>query len=143
MRKRSSVRTDDRACHAFPRSPRTGHIDADATRLQRGRGQPTGPTQLPHRAPRPGSHPGHPGKNARTGRRLNSLWLRILAILSSMPPEPIRLSKLMAQRGICSRREADELISQGLVYVDGVRTDVLGTKVLPTQTISLAPVAER
>jgi len=56
--------------------------------------------------------------------------------------EPLRLSKLMAQRGLCSRREADEFISRGLVFVDGVRVDVLGTKVLPHQSITLAAEAE-
>src|SRR5262245_49827203 len=58
-----------------------------------------------------------------------------------MPDEPLRLSKLMTLRGICSRREADDYISRGLVYVDGVRIDVLGTKVLPHQEIVLAPQA--
>src|SRR5258707_1337190 len=55
-----------------------------------------------------------------------------------MSDEPLRLSKLMAQRGLCSRREADEFISRGLVFVDGVKIDTLGTKVLPQQTIGLA-----
>ncbi|MFN0051324.1 MAG: pseudouridine synthase [Planctomycetales bacterium] len=58
-----------------------------------------------------------------------------------MPDEPLRLSKLMAQRGLCSRREADEYISRGLVFVDGVRVDILGTKVLPHQTVVLAQEA--
>src|SRR5205814_4294647 len=53
------------------------------------------------------------------------------------------LSKLMAQRGICSRREADEFISRGLVFVDGVKIDTLGTKVLPHQTITLADEARK
>lgn len=57
--------------------------------------------------------------------------------------EPLRLSKLMAQRGLCSRREADEFISRGLVFVDGVKVDVLGTKVSPDQTITLAPEAQK
>jgi len=60
-----------------------------------------------------------------------------------MTAEPIRLSKLMAQRGICSRREADEFISRGLVFVDGVKIDTLGTKILPSQSITLAPAAEK
>ena len=60
-----------------------------------------------------------------------------------MSEEPLRLSKLMADRGICSRREADDYISRGLVFVDGQRIDVLGTKVLPSQTISLASEAKR
>lgn len=60
-----------------------------------------------------------------------------------MADEPIRLSKLMAQRGICSRREADEFISRGLVFVDGVKIDTLGTKVLPHQTVTLAEAARQ
>src|SRR5262245_31530912 len=48
----------------------------------------------------------------------------------------------MAQRGLCSRREADEYISRGLVLVDGVRVDTLGAKVLPHQTLTLAPETE-
>lgn len=49
----------------------------------------------------------------------------------------IRLSKLMSERGICSRREADEYIAQGLVRVDGVIIRELGTKVNPQARISL------
>lgn len=56
---------------------------------------------------------------------------------------PVRLSKLMAERGLCSRREADEYISRGLVFVDGERIDVLGTKVLRRQSIVLAAEAAR
>lgn len=46
-----------------------------------------------------------------------------------MSEETLRLSKLMGQRGLCSRREADKLIEQGLVKVDGVIVTELGTKV--------------
>ena len=35
-----------------------------------------------------------------------------------MSEEKVRLSKLMAERGICSRREADEYIAKGLVLVN-------------------------
>lgn len=49
----------------------------------------------------------------------------------------LRLSKLMAMQGLCSRREADEYISQGLVLVDGQVVDQLGSKVDETQSISL------
>ncbi len=55
----------------------------------------------------------------------------------------IRLSKLMAQRGLCSRREADRFIADGLVQVDGVTVDVLGTKVAESAEISLAKEARR
>lgn len=51
--------------------------------------------------------------------------------------EKIRLSKLMAQQGLCSRREADSYIERGWVYVDGQRVITLGTKVYPGQAITL------
>ncbi len=55
-----------------------------------------------------------------------------------MNEEPLRLSKLMAQRGLCSRREADVYIEQGLVKVDGAVVSQLGTKVAPDVRIELA-----
>ncbi len=45
------------------------------------------------------------------------------------PNEEVRLNKFMANAGICSRREADELIQQGLVKVNGVAVTELGTKI--------------
>jgi len=48
----------------------------------------------------------------------------------------------MAQMGLCSRREADELIERGWVYVDGQIVDRLGIKVESHQHISLAPQAQ-
>ena len=45
------------------------------------------------------------------------------------PDEPIRLNKFLANAGICSRREADEFISAGVVSVNGVVVTELGTKV--------------
>lgn len=58
-----------------------------------------------------------------------------------MTDEMVRLSKLMAQRGVCSRREADVFIEQGMVSVNGVIVDQLGTKVAPDAEITLAPQA--
>jgi 23S rRNA pseudouridine2604 synthase len=54
----------------------------------------------------------------------------------------VRVSKLMSERGLCSRREADEYIERGWVYVDGVRISELGTRALPTQDITLDKRAE-
>ncbi len=45
------------------------------------------------------------------------------------PNEQIRLNKFMANAGICSRREADEFITQGLVKVNGNVVTELGTKI--------------
>jgi 23S rRNA pseudouridine2604 synthase len=60
-----------------------------------------------------------------------------------MSEEKVRLSKLMAERGICSRREADDYISRGLVMVNGEKIDQLGTKVSPDVKITLEAQALR
>ena len=51
------------------------------------------------------------------------------------PNEEIRLNKFMANAGICSRREADEFIKQGLVKVNGVPVTELGTKITHKDTV--------
>ena len=56
--------------------------------------------------------------------------------------EKIRLSKLMSEQGLCSRREADRFIELGWVYVDGVQISELGTKILPPQKITLNKAAQ-
>ena len=45
------------------------------------------------------------------------------------PNEQIRLNKFMANAGLCSRREADEYIQQGLIKVNGEVVTELGTKI--------------
>ncbi len=57
--------------------------------------------------------------------------------------EPVRLSKIMSERGMCSRREADDLIARGLVKVDGVLVEKLGTKVLPNVRIEITGLAKK
>ncbi|UOP00822.1 pseudouridine synthase [Kingella potus] len=51
--------------------------------------------------------------------------------------EPVRLSKRMAELGLCSRREADVYIERGWVKVNGT-TAVLGQKVTAADRIDLA-----
>lgn len=51
------------------------------------------------------------------------------------PDEQIRLNKYMANAGICSRREADEFIQQGLVKVNGQVVTELGTKITHSDTV--------
>ncbi len=55
--------------------------------------------------------------------------------------EQPRLSKVMAERGICSRREADEWIINGWVKVDGVITETLGTRIKPDADIIISGYA--
>lgn len=45
------------------------------------------------------------------------------------PNEPIRLNKYLANAGVCSRREADEFITAGVVSVNGEVVTELGTKI--------------
>ena len=45
------------------------------------------------------------------------------------PNEPIRLNKFLVNAGVCSRREADEFITAGVVSVNGVVVTELGTKI--------------
>lgn len=51
--------------------------------------------------------------------------------------EKVRISKLMSERGLCSRREADGYIERGWVKVDGVVVSELGARAFPSQTITL------
>lgn len=51
------------------------------------------------------------------------------------PDEPIRLNKFLANAGICSRREADEFITAGVVSVNGEVVTELGTKVKRTDEV--------
>ncbi|WP_424341465.1 pseudouridine synthase [Henriciella sp.] len=56
---------------------------------------------------------------------------------------PVRLNKWMAQLGLCSRREAEALIAEGAVMVDGETVSEPGHKIEPGQTMELAGKAGR
>jgi 23S rRNA pseudouridine2604 synthase len=83
------------------------------------------PAEKPARKPRPAAAPRH-----RDEGEYNDA------------PGNLRLSKLMSELGLCSRREADEWIEKGWVTVDGVVIDTLGTKVRPDANIQIDPAAE-
>jgi len=51
--------------------------------------------------------------------------------------EKVRISKLMSERGLCSRREADDYIARGWVRVDGEVVSELGARAFPGQCIEL------
>jgi 23S rRNA pseudouridine2604 synthase len=56
--------------------------------------------------------------------------------------EKVRVSKLMSQQGLCSRREADSYIERGWVFVDGQRVTELGTRIDPASKITLNKAAQ-
>lgn len=53
-----------------------------------------------------------------------------------MEQEAIRLNKFLSDAGVCSRREADRMMEQGRITVDGERA-VPGTRVFPSQRIRI------
>lgn len=64
-------------------------------------------------------------------------WSRLYA-----EAEPQRVNRWLAQSGVCSRREAEALIAQGLVSIDGQRVDDPGRKIEAGQTLVLADAAQ-
>jgi 23S rRNA pseudouridine2604 synthase len=56
--------------------------------------------------------------------------------------EPQRVNRWLAQAGVCSRREAETLIAQGLVSIDGERVDEPGRKISAGQTLVLEDAAQ-
>ncbi len=61
-----------------------------------------------------------------------------------MPPaNQQRLAKVMAQRGLCAKREADRLIEAGLVRVDGEVAPPSGLFIRPDAVIEILPEGRR
>lgn len=56
--------------------------------------------------------------------------------------EPQRVNRWLGQSGVCSRREAEALIAQGLVTIDGERVTDPGRKIARGQTLTLSDRAE-
>lgn len=75
------------------------------------------PTRAPHRSPSPTSVSADPARKA------------------AKKDGAIRLNRYIALSGVCSRREADELISTGAVTVNGEICTVLGTLVQPSDKV--------
>ena len=50
--------------------------------------------------------------------------------------DPIRINKFLSEIGYCSRREADRLIDQGRVKVNG-ETPLLGSKITSQDEVSI------
>jgi 23S rRNA pseudouridine2604 synthase len=59
---------------------------------------------------------------------------------NSQSREPIRVSKILAERGVASRSEADRMIEKGWVKIEG-RVVQSGDRAMPDAQISLSPEA--
>jgi 23S rRNA pseudouridine2604 synthase len=121
---------------------------------------PTKPAP-PEASPPPVASPPLPVKRARVQREPVKRPPR--AEPAANPPEPVvrkraervappipepaddlpRLSKVMSERGLCSRREADEWIEQGWVSVNDKIVTVLGARVAADARIDINPEASK
>lgn len=59
------------------------------------------------------------------------------ATVQELDNTDIRLNKFIAMAGVCSRREADELIVQGLVSVNGKEVSEVGARVRPSDRVKV------
>ena len=57
--------------------------------------------------------------------------------------EKIRISKILSENGLCSRREADKFIELGQVLLDGKTVSELGTKAYRSQKVELKDKAKK
>lgn len=94
--------------------------------------------ERPSRTRRPEGNPAAPRRHDEPRERASAV-----AAPSEARAEGVRLSKVMADRGICSRREADAIIERGWVFVDGQRVSELGIRIDPNAEITLAAQAKR
>ncbi len=69
------------------------------------------------------------GKSAGVRKR------NVKPMASKTPDELVRLNKFVANSGVCARREADELIKQGYISVNGKKVTGMGIKVKSTDKV--------
>jgi 23S rRNA pseudouridine2604 synthase len=122
-------RRPPRAADAERREPRRGPAPARPPR--------PGPAAKPA-APRPERRPLPPARPVTPAAAAPPP----AAPVRRAPGDGVRLSKVLTERGIASRREADDWIAAGWVRVDG-QMAVLGQRVRPEQRIDIDPAARK
>lgn len=151
IRPQSSGGYEDRSARAYSATPSGEDTPGDGIKKRRPRVGDTRPDTrqnsygAPNRggggySPRPsyGNRGGGYNKYPQQRRRTNDYnpnakynvqkQLKYKEVLAD-PNEPIRLNKFLSNAGVCSRREADEFITQGAVKVNGNVITELGTKI--------------
>ena len=96
-------------------------------------------------APRPGTERFDREDRPRTDRPVRSERKEAPApvVRTGPPPEGTRLSKVMSERGMCSRREADLWIERGWVFVNGEQVSELGSRIDPSAEITISTEAKK
>lgn len=121
---------------ANPADRETTTVKTESSPLGNNPNRPFTRTQTrtrPASSPTPGAsvHHADTGNNRPAERAIGS------NLTTSTASSGIRLSKRMSELGLASRREADEWIEKGWVYVDGQRITELGTRIKPEQKVSI------
>lgn len=112
---------------AAPPAPRSADIE--------------GPQAAPLRSRLPDTPPAAPVPAATASPASTSAPLTTASAPRGLPKESPRLSKLVSELAMCSRRAADEWIENGWVSVDGVIVNRLGARVNPRAKIEIREVA--
>jgi 23S rRNA pseudouridine2605 synthase len=68
-------------------------------------------------------------------RKTNKGFKPITKTEITLTNEPVRLNKYLASTGLCSRRQVDQLISEGKVTVNGTIITEMGAKVSPADKV--------
>lgn len=116
--------TSKRAGRRPPAAVRRGEVSLNEYAEQREQ------VRKPHSAAGPS---GERGRSAGPGKRKGpgKPWRERKPRTTQAEKGLVRLNRYLAQSGICSRREADDLIKAGVVTVNGVVVTELGIKVMP------------
>jgi 23S rRNA pseudouridine2605 synthase len=137
-------REDDRSKDSGSRGPKKSYGERGPRREGDRPEKRGGPTKGGPRGPRPEKPWKRQSQDERTFKEGESLTRRPFrrgerSNRFSLPNPAneglIRLNRYLAQAGVGSRREADTLITTGVVTVNGVVVTELGTKVKPTDII--------
>jgi 23S rRNA pseudouridine2604 synthase len=128
--------------------PDTGRrlLRGSAPRVMRGQAAPAAASVAPKaRAPlqqKPRGTPSRAPLVAKSAAPVRSTSAPALTSNSEKAAQSgVRISKLMAERGLCSRRDADVYIERGWVFVDGQRVTELGTRAPASAVIKLDKAA--
>jgi 23S rRNA pseudouridine2605 synthase len=74
-------------------------------------------------------------ENRRPERKHLNKGRKTISTEKKQEAELIRLNRFIAGSGICSRRDADEIIKKGLITINGKQVTDLGTKVTPSDDV--------
>jgi len=69
--------------------------------------------------------------------KFTAVYRKPLTVIKNPRSTTMRLNRYIASSGICSRRDADDLISRGVVQINGKTVTELGTKVNPDDTVKV------